>query len=351
MSAGYDFKVKLLWRGADQVAREISLFRLPFVFGTGLVMDAAGGKFGGGCIHGNGASTSVAIASSDLNATHNLGSNDFYISAWVNTSGANFNTSRQVVLSKASGVGVQSFMFGIIPGTGVLFYYQTVGGTSATESELQATGLTFTSGTWYHIACSRSGGTVRLFLNGTLVGSTLTAASTFATTQPLRVGGYDVPSFTYPFNGLLNDVQLIVGDSVHTANFTPETDYIVPPVGPIAYARHLKSRIVPGATRGAYVFKLLHAPAHSWDTYFNGRFKIVGTVKEFNTPTNTPLHRKVSLLVEPTLRCLAMTWSNASTGAYEFHGLTNAYKYTVLAHDYTNNYRAVVGDRQTAEAM
>ena len=85
--------------------------------------------------------------------------------------------------------------------------------------------------------------------------------------------------------------------------------------------------------------------------YFGGTGQITGTVKEKASPANLPLHRRVVLIDEATRLTLAETWSDASTGAYTFANLEPAFKYTVLAYDYTGAYRGVIADGQIPEPM
>jgi len=80
------------------------------------------------------------------------------------------------------------------------------------------------------------------------------------------------------------------------------------------------------------------------DVLYGGMFGLSGTVKYKNTPTNTPVHRKVWLFREPDMRAIATTWSDATTGAYEFRYIAGGYKYTVVSFDYTQSYRAVIAD-------
>lgn len=76
------------------------------------------------------------------------------------------------------------------------------------------------TGTWTHIAGTRSGSTVRLFYNGTQVGSSSSALST-ATTTSMVVGGR--PAQSISTNGYLSSVRIVVGTAVYTSAFTPPT--------------------------------------------------------------------------------------------------------------------------------
>lgn len=82
-----------------------------------------------------------------------------------------------------------------------------------------------------------------------------------------------------------------------------------------------------------------------------GRGRIVGTVKEKNTPANTPLKRRVVLLSMPGSRAIRETWSDPVTGAYEFNEIAVDRVYTVVSYDHTGIYRGVVADNLTPEVM
>lgn len=348
--AGTDQLIKLLWRASLQELKDESLYRNPFVLATGATLDATGGKFGGGCLHSTGVAT--ALATAPHHVSQNIGSSDFYMSGWYKCEGNNYNNSRQIIVGKGISGG-QHFMFGLIPSANQFFFYHTTNGLSSGEAQLTVT-QSFTVGTWYHLACSRSGGVVRLFVNGTLVGGTLSMTNTYVSgNPPLSVGSYGVSGFPYPLFGSINDAYMVIGDSIHTSNFTPETDYLVWPSGPNVFARRLKHRVVPGATRPypPPLSKLQRDGRGRYDVDHFGPYKIVGTVKEYNTPTNVPLKRQVFLLRGNDMKLIRSIWSDPVTGAYEFLNLSRRHTYTVVAVDYTNNYRAVIGDRQIAEPM
>lgn len=80
-----------------------------------------------------------------------------------------------------------------------------------------------------------------------------------------------------------------------------------------------------------------------------GAYRINGTVKVDGSP-DTPVARKVVLFDQVSLRPLQDTFSNATTGEYEFTHLANK-PHMVMAFDHTNNFRAVVADRVMPEPM
>jgi len=76
------------------------------------------------------------------------------------------------------------------------------------------------TGVWTHIAVTKSGSTVRLFYDGTQVGSSTTALSTAITTS-MVVGGR--PSSSISTNGYIDDLRITKGYARYTTTFTPPT--------------------------------------------------------------------------------------------------------------------------------
>jgi hypothetical protein len=73
--------------------------------------------------------------------------------------------------------------------------------------------------TWYHLAVSRSGTSLRLFINGTVLGST--AASTSYVQGALQIGG-TADNTSYSLNGYVDDLR-ITKYARYTSAFTPPT--------------------------------------------------------------------------------------------------------------------------------
>ena len=75
---------------------------------------------------------------------------------------------------------------------------------------------------------------------------------------------------------------------------------------------------------------------------------IYGSTAIKGTP-NAPVRAKVSLLRARDLLLVQQTWSDPTTGAYAFHGLDPAEKYTTLAEYPTGDRRAVAADQLTPD--
>jgi len=81
---------------------------------------------------------------------------------------------------------------------------------------------TVTTGVWYHVAVTRSSGTLRLFQDGVNVGST--TWTTNCTAGLLRIGQpKDTTGATYALSGYMDDLRVTKGYARYTSNFTPPT--------------------------------------------------------------------------------------------------------------------------------
>ena len=75
--------------------------------------------------------------------------------------------------------------------------------------------------TWYHIALTKSGSSVRCFVAGTQVGSTVTSSEApfLVSASPLRLGAY--ASGGNNLNGNISNFRVTKGAALYTSNFTP----------------------------------------------------------------------------------------------------------------------------------
>jgi hypothetical protein len=100
-------------------------------------------------------------------------------------------------------------------------------GLYGTKIELYTTALVFSSSaslsanTWTHVAITRSGTTLRCFINGAL-DTTVTSSYNFNNAGTFYVGVYGSGSVNY-FNGYMSNVRCVKGSAVYTSAFTPST--------------------------------------------------------------------------------------------------------------------------------
>ncbi len=80
------------------------------------------------------------------------------------------------------------------------------------------------TGSWIHFALCRSGTSLRVFRNGTQIGTTLTNSTNFNdTTNVLRIGNESSASSGAAFRGLITNFRWVKGTALYTANFTVPT--------------------------------------------------------------------------------------------------------------------------------
>lgn len=79
------------------------------------------------------------------------------------------------------------------------------------------------------------------------------------------------------------------------------------------------------------------------DIVDGGTGTISGTVYIHGTP-DLPTARQVRLFDQQRGRLIRETWSDPLTGAYSFRNLRPG-RYTVVAHDHSGTYNAVIKDR------
>jgi hypothetical protein len=84
----------------------------------------------------------------------------------------------------------------------------------------QISGGTLSTGTWYHVAAARSGGTTRLFLDGTELG-TYSDTNNYGSTKPIVIGSDYANANEY--NGHVDEVRVSKASARYTGAFTAPT--------------------------------------------------------------------------------------------------------------------------------
>ena len=93
------------------------------------------------------------------------------------------------------------------------------------ESGVFSSSSSYSSGTWQHIAWTRSGSISRLFIDGILdkTNSSFTYNFDQNTSHALQIGYNTAPNPSQAFNGYLQDLRITRGVARYTTNFTPPT--------------------------------------------------------------------------------------------------------------------------------
>lgn len=137
-----------------------------------------------------------------------FGSGDFTIEAWIYW---NSLVSESAIMH-GDGVG---WTFYIYPANRLQW------GTTSPQSpaNLRTGNTTLATGQWYHIAVTRSGTTVTMWVNGVSDG-TVTDSNNYSAAGKLRIG---TSHSNYGFNGYMDDIRITKGFARYTATFTPPT--------------------------------------------------------------------------------------------------------------------------------
>ena len=137
----------------------------------------------------------------------NFGTGDFTVEAWVYPS----QLSVDWFIISASGSG--GFFFGYAPSSGGYGW----GRASVAWDYQPATSKT--SNAWQHVAVTRSGTSMRLFVNGTQQGTTQTNSTAYNLgTTSTTIGSQGA---NYYLTGYIDDLRITRGNARYTANFTP----------------------------------------------------------------------------------------------------------------------------------
>lgn len=136
---------------------------------------------------------------------------DYTEEFWINLSN---NSTGQAVLDSYGSSSGHSFWIA----SGLLYYYYN-GGSKVLP------GVPISSSTWHHVAATRSGTTIRLFIDGVLQNNAYTGANASGTMSPGQtVTGINYePAANTGVIGYLDEVRITNGVARYTSSFTPPT--------------------------------------------------------------------------------------------------------------------------------
>jgi len=150
-----------------------------------------------------------------------LGSNNFTIETWFNSTNPSV-TDNAVFYINANTTSYAAVRLGIASG-GIYLLVSTNG-----TSWQIATGIfmSITASTWYHIAITRSGSSLYVFVNGTqITGSPFSISGSLYAGTLNYIAAYTSTPTTYYFNGYISNLR-ITNTAVYTSNFTPSTTHL-----------------------------------------------------------------------------------------------------------------------------
>jgi hypothetical protein len=172
------------------------------------VVSTTQSKFGGSSLYLDGSGT-VTIP---YNAAFDFGDGDFTIEAWVRPSSPDLNTPYGIVCAGGFSSGWAAYSNGGDIQTSLNTGSPSWGGNSLGASPAE--------GVWSHIAFTKQGTLCRCYVNGVLNGTATISGAFNANSEQLTIGS-DRSSGGYKFVGYIDDLRIVKGIALYTANFTP----------------------------------------------------------------------------------------------------------------------------------
>jgi len=159
-------------------------------------------KYGSGSLLLDGSGDYLQTAPSSI---LQLGTEDFTVECWVYVYPGNGNDGLFTFGGERSGLAVEIF--------GGIWRVSRAGANGTAMGGV-------TTESWQHLAVTRSGSSLRLFINGTQLGSTINSTDNFTDNQ-LKIGYYYTSSFA--INAKVDEFRVKKGTALYTSAFTPPT--------------------------------------------------------------------------------------------------------------------------------
>ncbi len=232
LSSSYNFgdpnfgDVSLLLRADGSPLRDSSPDPKVITAVGNAAYSTAQAKFGSGSIAFDGNGDYLTCGT---NAGYAMGTGDFtlegfvYVTSFTNPYQTIFRT-REGAVNSTTGYSIGVLGTGTPLGSQSFFFY--------TNGIVVTANNTVSLNTWHHVACTRSGSTLRLFIDG-VQGVSATNSQNFTDSTGFIGAVFSTQEF---FNGYIDELRITKGVARYTANFTPPTapfpDFYAPPVDP-----------------------------------------------------------------------------------------------------------------------
>ncbi|RYE43599.1 MAG: LamG domain-containing protein [Hyphomicrobiales bacterium] len=174
-------------------------------------IDTAQSKFGGSSLLLDGAGDYLSVPAG---SQFNFGTGAWTIEMWIRTS----QTDATWLIMPETGLDN--------PNHWSLRYNFTSSGRidwlERLPTRISAAGTGINDGNWHHLAVTRASNSVRIFVDGTQVGSTYTTSYTYGnSTTGLRIGALGSTVTGEEVAGNIDELRITKGVARYTANFTP----------------------------------------------------------------------------------------------------------------------------------
>ena len=139
---------------------------------------------------------------------------DFTIEGWIKPNASSSGTFISRFEVGGSGGGWQIYL----ETSGRLSFWEWRNGSGGYP--ISGAGSDIRDGQWHHVAVTRQSGVLRMFVDGTLVGSATTSYSYTSNISRLSIGYQVQGAARYPMRGGVDEVRITKGVARYTANFT-----------------------------------------------------------------------------------------------------------------------------------
>ena len=175
--------------------------------GDSVVISTAQSRFGGASLSmGTGGSIRTTSA-----GKFDFGSGAFALECFIRPVADSFGSYPNIFSSRGGGAGIT---LRLNPSAQLEFFWgdgnNAITGTSAVSTS-----------TWSHVALTRTGNIIRLFLNGVLQASVTVSGSITTGQSSIAYIGYDAPSNSEMYRGFIDEFRATKGTSRYSANFMP----------------------------------------------------------------------------------------------------------------------------------
>lgn len=185
------------------------------VSGVNKAVGAASIQFGG-----NGYS-SISMSSADA-----IGTQDFTWEAWLYPTALNYQTQQMAGFyysGPSNGANTSTSLIGLITSTGKVSFGNTGGVLVSTGDGAIKTGQ------WQHVALTRQGNILNVWINGHLKGSATVSNWNITDVGSVYLA-YSVYQSNYSYyTGYIDEFRLTRGMAVYTSDFTPQTTPFILP--------------------------------------------------------------------------------------------------------------------------
>lgn len=176
-----------------------------------IIISTAQSKFGGSSLFITSGGGNLRASSS---GKFDFGSGAFTIECWVRPTAGFFGAYPNIFSTRGGGSGITIR----IDASGFLEFFWGDGNNVINTSTAVSTSI------FSHVALTRSGNTIRLFLNGVLLGSTTVSGSLTTGASSFGYIGTDGgASSSENYRGYIDDFRVTKGVARYTAGFTPPT--------------------------------------------------------------------------------------------------------------------------------